>query len=152
MILIIILPTLRVTGYQLFSLESSMKEKIHPKTKAIAFRILFIYLGLTLAQTVLLTFGDMSIFDSICHSLGTVATGGFSTKNNSMMSYSPYSQYIVMLLCFWPERVRLFIIFMVKRNFKKVKQNEELWFYITVIVSCRGTCYNNPAGKFNQNI
>ena len=87
MIVIIILPSLRVTGYQLFSLESSMKEKIHPKTKGIAFRILFIYLGLTLAQTILLAFGDMNIFDSICHSLGTVATGGFSTKNTSMMLY-----------------------------------------------------------------
>ena len=132
MILIIILPTLRVTGYQLFSLESSMKEKIHPKTKAIAFRILFIYLGLTLAQTVLLTFGDMRLFDSICNSLGTVATGGFTTKNNSMMSYSPYSQYIVMLFMFLAGTSQVIYYFMVKRNFKKVKQNEELWFYITV--------------------
>jgi trk system potassium uptake protein len=134
MILIIILPTLKVTGYQLFSLESSMKEKIHPKTKAIAFRILFIYLGLTLAQTVLLTFGDMSIFDSICHSLGTVATGGFSTKNSSMMSYTPYSQYIVMLFMFLAGTSQVIYYYMVKRNFKKLKQNEELWFYITVVV------------------
>ncbi len=133
-ILIIILPTLRVTGYQLFSLESSMKEKIHPKTKAIAFRILFIYLGLTLAQTVLLTFGDMTIFDSICHSLGTVATGGFSTKNNSMMSYSPYSQYIVLLFMFLAGTSQVIYYYMVKRNFKKVKQNEELWFYISVVI------------------
>jgi trk system potassium uptake protein len=134
MILIIILPSLRVTGYQLFSLESSMKEKIHPKTKAIAFRILFIYLGLTMAQTVLLTFGDMSIFDSICHSLGTVATGGFSTKNSSMMSYSPYSQYIVMLFMFLAGTSQVIYYYMVKRNFKKLKQNEELWFYIAVAV------------------
>jgi trk system potassium uptake protein len=134
MILIIILPTLRVTGYQLFSLESSMKEKIHPKTKAIAFRILFIYLGLTLAQTILLTFGDMSIFDSICHSLGTVATGGFSTKNNSMISYSSYSQYIVMLFMFLAGTSQVIYYYMVKRNFKKLKQNEELWFYVSVVV------------------
>ena len=46
-ILIIILPSIRATGYQLFSLESSMREKIHPKTKAIVFRVLLIYLGLT---------------------------------------------------------------------------------------------------------
>ena len=84
-LVIIILPSLRVTGYQLFSLESSMKEKIHPKTKAIGFRVLFIYLGLTLAEIILLNIGDMNLFDSICHSFGTVATGGFSTKNNSLM-------------------------------------------------------------------
>jgi trk system potassium uptake protein TrkH len=51
-LVIIILPSLRVTGYQLFSLESSMKEKIHPKTKSIGFRVLFIYLGLTLAEII----------------------------------------------------------------------------------------------------
>ena len=87
-LVIIILPSLRVTGYQLFSLESSLKEKIHPKTKAVGFRILFIYLGLTLAEIILLNLGDMNLFDSICHSFGTIATGGFSTKNNSLLAYS----------------------------------------------------------------
>jgi trk system potassium uptake protein TrkH len=99
-LVIIILPSLRVTGYQLFSLESSLKEKIHPKAKSIGFRILFIYLGLTLAEIVLLNIGDMTLFDSICHSFGTVATGGFSTRNNSLMFYSSYSQYIVMIFMF----------------------------------------------------
>ena len=134
MILIIILPSLRVTGYQLFSLESSMQEKIHPKTKSIAYRILFIYLGLTLVQTVLLALGDMNMFDSICNSLGTVATGGFSTKNNSMMSFSPYSQYIVMLFMFLAGTSQVIYYFMVKRNFKRIRQNEELWFYIAVVL------------------
>jgi trk system potassium uptake protein TrkH len=99
-LVIIILPSLRVSGYQLFSLESSMKEKIHPKTQAVAFRIMIIYVGLTLAETILLNMGDMTLFDSICHSFGTIATGGFSTKNNSLQFYSSYSQYIVMIFMF----------------------------------------------------
>jgi trk system potassium uptake protein len=134
LLVIIILPTLRVTGYQLFSLESSMKEKIHPKTKAIAFRILFIYLGMTLAQIILLNIGDMNLFDSVCHSFGTVATGCFSTKNNSMMFYSPYSQYIVMIFMFLAGVSQIIYYFLVKLNFKKIKQNEELWFYIVVAI------------------
>jgi trk system potassium uptake protein TrkH len=133
-LVIIILPTLRVTGYQLFSLESSMKEKIHPKTKAIGFRILFIYLGLTLAQIILLNLGDMNLFDSVCHSFGTVATGGFSTKNNSLMFYSSYSQYIVMIFMFLAGVSQIIYYFLVKLNFKKIRQNEELWFYIVVAV------------------
>ena len=133
-LLIIILPTLKVTGYQLFSLESSLKEKIHPKTKAIVFRILFIYLGLTLAEIVLLSVGDMNLFDSICHSFGTVATGGFSTKNNNMMAYSAYSQYIVMIFMFMAGTSQVIYYYMVKFNFKKVKQNEELWFYVIVVL------------------
>jgi trk system potassium uptake protein TrkH len=84
-LVIIILPSLRISGYQLFSLESSLKEKIHPKTKSIGFRVLFIYLGLTFAEIIFLNLGDMTIFDSICHSFGTIATGGFSTKNSSLV-------------------------------------------------------------------
>jgi trk system potassium uptake protein len=133
-LVIVVLPSLRVTGYQLFSLESSMKEKIHPKTKAIGFRILFIYLGLTLAEIIFLSFGDMNLFDSICHSFGTVATGGFSTKNDSLMSYSAYSQYIVLIFMFLAGVSQVIYYFLIKLNIKKIKQNEELWFYITVAV------------------
>ena len=131
-ILIIILPSIRATGYQLFSLESSMKEKIHPKTKAIVFRVLFIYLGLTFAEIILLWLGDMNLFDSICHSFGTVATGGFSTKNNSLAYFSSYSQYIVMIFMFLAGTSQVIYYYLVKLNFKKVRQNEELWFYIAV--------------------
>jgi len=133
-ILIIILPSIRATGYQLFSLESSMKEKIHAKTKAIVFRVLFIYLGLTLAEILLLNIGEMNLFDSICHSFGTVATGGFSTKNNSLAYYSSYSQYIVMIFMFLAGTSQVIYYYIVKLNFKKVRQNEELWFYIAVIL------------------
>jgi trk system potassium uptake protein TrkH len=133
-LVIVILPSLRVTGYQLFSLESSMKEKIHPKTKAIGFRILFIYLGLTLAEIIFLSFGDMNLFDSICHSFGTVATGGFSTKNDSLMSFSAYSQYVVLIFMFLAGISQVIYYFLIKLNFKKIKQNEELRFYIAVAI------------------
>jgi trk system potassium uptake protein TrkH len=133
-LVIIVLPSLRVTGYQIFSLESSLKEKIHPKTKAIGFRILFIYLGLTLAEVVLLNLGDMNLFESICYSFGTVATGGFSIKNSSLMYYSTYSQYIVMIFMFFAGTSQVVYYYIFKFNFKKVKQNEELWFYIAVVI------------------
>ncbi len=133
-LLIIVLPSLKVTGYQLFSLESSMKEKIHPKTKGIGFRILLIYLALTIAEIILLSLGDMNLFDSICHSFGTVATGGFSTKNLSLMYYSPYSQYIVMIFMFLAGTSQVIYYYLIKFNFKKVKQNEELSFYIAVVI------------------
>ncbi len=133
-LLIIVLPSLTITGYQLFSLESSLKEKFHPKTKAIGFRILFIYLGLTLAEIILLNFGGMNLFDSICHSFGTISTGGFSTKNDSLMSYSAYTQYIVMFFMFLAGTSQVIIYYLFKRNFKKVRQNEELWFYMIVVI------------------
>lgn len=133
-LVIIILPSLRITGYQLFSLESSMKDKIHPKTKAIGLRILIIYIGLTLAQLVLLWIGDMDLFDSICITFATIATGGFSTKNSSLMFYSNYSQYIVMLFMFLAGTSQVVYYYLVKLNFKKIKQNEELWFYLITVI------------------
>jgi trk system potassium uptake protein TrkH len=133
-LVIIILPSLHVTGYQLFTLESSLKEKIHPKTRAIGYRILFIYLGLTLAEIFLLSLGDMNLFDSICHSFGTVATGGFSTKNSSLMNYSAYSQYVVMIFMLMAGISQVVYYYLIKLNFRKIRHNEELWFYLAVII------------------
>jgi trk system potassium uptake protein TrkH len=133
-LVIIILPSLKVTGYQLFSLESSLKEKIHPKTKSIGFRILFIYLGLTVAEILFLNIGDMTFFESVCYSFGTVATGGFSTKNVGMLAYSSYSQYIVMIFMFLAGVSQVVYYYLLKLNFRKVFQNEELWFYMAAVV------------------
>jgi trk system potassium uptake protein TrkH len=133
-LVILILPSLKVTGYQLFSLESSMKEKIHPKAKGVAFRIMFIYIGLTLLEIVLLVLGDMNLFDSVCHAFGTIATGGFSTKNTSLMFYSSYSQYVVMIFMLLAGISQVVYYYMVKLNFRKVKHNEELWFYLATII------------------
>jgi trk system potassium uptake protein len=133
-LVVIVLPTLRVSGYQLFSLESSLKEKIHPKTQSVAYRIGIIYVGLTIVEIFLLSLGDMPLFDSICHSFGTIATGGFSTKNNSLQYFSAYSQYIVLIFMFLAGVSMLIYYYIGKMNFKKVRQNDELWFYIAVVV------------------
>ena len=133
-LVILILPSLKVTGYQLFSLESSLKEKIHPRAKGVAFRIMFIYSGLTLFMIGLLLIGDMSLFESVCHAFGTMATGGFSTKNTSLMYYSPYSQYIVMIFMFLAGTSQVIYYYMVKFCFRKVKHNEEFWFYLATVI------------------
>ncbi len=133
-LVILILPSLRVNGYQLFSMESSMQEKIHPRTQAIGFRVMFIYLGLTLSEIVLLSLGDMNFFDSVCHTFGTVATGGFSTRNMKLAAYSHYSQYIVMIFMFLAGTSQLVYYHLFKMNFKKIRQNEELIFYAGVVV------------------
>lgn len=134
LLVILILPSLRVSGYQMFSLESSLKEKIHPKTKGITIRVMMIYAGLTLLEIILLSMGDMNLFDSICHSFATIATGGFSTKNVSLGYYSSYSQYIVMLFMFLAGTSQLIYYYLVKRNFRKVKHNEEFWFYLAIVI------------------
>jgi trk system potassium uptake protein TrkH len=136
LLVIIILPTLKVGGYNLFSLESSMKQKILPKTKSIAYRVLLIYVGITISEIILLCFGGMDPFDSVCHSFGTVATGGFSTKNTSISGYSSYIQYVIGTFMFLSATSYVVFYFLVKRKFKKVKANEELRFFIIFTSVC----------------
>jgi trk system potassium uptake protein len=133
-LVVIVLPSLKITGYQLLSLESSMKEKIHPKTKSIGIRVLLIYLGLTVAEIIFLNLGDMSLFDSVCNSFGTIATGGFSTRNSSLMFYSTYSQYIVMIFMLLAGVSQIVFYYLLKLKFNKIKQNEEFWFYLIIII------------------
>ncbi len=130
LLVIIILPSLKVGGYSLFSMESSLKEKILPRTKSIARTILLIYLGLTVTEILLLTIGGMDLFDSICHSFGTIATGGFSTQNTSISGYSNYIQYVIAVFMFLAATSYVVFYFIIKRVFTKVNSNEEFWFYI----------------------
>ncbi|MDX9772117.1 MAG: potassium transporter TrkG, partial [Bacteroidales bacterium] len=139
LLVIVILPSLKVGGYNLFVMESSLKEKILPRTKAMARVVLLIYLGLTIAEITLLTAGGMELFDSICHSFGTIATGGFSTQNTSISNYSPYIQYVIAIFMFLAATSYVVFYHVVKRNFTKINSNEEFWFYIfftTATVAC----------------
>ncbi len=82
---ITVLPLLKVGGMQLFKIESSDNpEKILPRTIEIASIIISIYLVLTFSCAILYWVFGMSIFDSIAHSMTTIATGGFSTHNDSI--------------------------------------------------------------------
>ncbi len=133
-LVIIIIPSIGMTANQLLPLESSLKEKIHPRMQAVGLRLLFVYLGLTITEILLLSLGEMGLFDSICHTFGTVATGGFSTKNDSIAGYSSYSQYIIGLFMFLSGVSFIVYYYVVKLNFRKVKHNDELWFYIGTIL------------------
>jgi trk system potassium uptake protein len=139
---IIILPALGMTVNQLLPLESSLKEKIHPKTKSVGLRLLYAYLGLTITQMVLLYLGDMNLFESACYTFGTVATGGFALKNDSVAGYSAYSQYIITLFMFLSGVSFVVYYYIVKLNFRKVKHNDELWFYLstTLFFGTIATC------------
>ncbi len=79
-----VLPLLKVGGMQLFKLDSSGTEKILPKTVEVSFLIITIYTTLTFACAFVYWVQGMNMFDSIAHSFTTLATGGFSTHNESI--------------------------------------------------------------------
>ena len=82
---ITILPLLKVGGMQLFKMEGPLStEKILPRTLEVATILISTYLVLTIICSLLYWFFGMSVFDSVAHSMTTLATGGFSTHNDSI--------------------------------------------------------------------
>ena len=79
-----VLPLLKVGGMQLFKMDVSGTEKILPKTVEVSFLIIAIYTTLTTICAIIYWAQGMNIFDSIAHSFTTLATGGFSTHNESI--------------------------------------------------------------------
>ena len=130
-----LLPFLKIEGVLLFNNEASgiMQEKLHPRIGNVAKRLWIIYVGLTLTETLMLWAGDMELFDAVCHSFGTIATGGFSTKNKSIAEYSSYVQYVITAFMILSGINFTLHYFALKRQFKKVFHNEELKYYLLFI-------------------
>ncbi|HEX2975556.1 MAG TPA: TrkH family potassium uptake protein [Bacteroidales bacterium] len=127
-----VLPLFRSIYIQLPASEFAGQpaDKIHPRIKDTAKRLLIIYAILTLAETLLLFAGGTPIFDAVCISFSTLSTGGFSTTNNSFTPFaSPFLIIILTIFMFTAGLNMTFIYFGLKRNFKKIAGNNELIFY-----------------------
>jgi trk system potassium uptake protein len=82
---ITLMPIMNVGGMQLFKISNNdSSEKILPKSKEIALRLIYVYLGLTTLCAIAYKFFGMNFFDSFTHSMTTIATGGFSNYNESI--------------------------------------------------------------------
>ena len=82
---ITLMPIMNVGGMQLFKISSNdSSEKILPKSKEIALRLIYIYTGLTGLCALSYKILGMNYFDSLIHSMTTIATGGFSNYNESI--------------------------------------------------------------------
>jgi trk system potassium uptake protein TrkH len=98
-----ILPMLGVGGMQLFRAEvpGPTKDKLTPRIRDTAEILWYVYLGISVLEILLLKFGGMSWFDSACHTFGTMATGGFSTRAESIAAFnSKYIEYVITVFMF----------------------------------------------------
>ncbi len=88
---ITLMPIMNVGGMQLFKISNSdSSEKILPKSKEIALRLIYIYSGLTTFCAISYKILGMNTFDSITHSMTTIATGGFSNYNESIGFFNSF--------------------------------------------------------------
>jgi len=134
---LLLLPFLGIGGMQLFSAEvpSPTPDKLHPHVKDTAKRLWLIYLMFTIAETLLLWAGEMKIFDAFCHSLTTMATGGYSTKQASIAHWnSPYIQYVITVFMFLAGTNFTLSYFGMHGRFRKIWENEEFKWYLGFIV------------------
>ena len=82
---ITLMPIMNVGGMQLFKISASHNaEKIFPKSKEISLKLITIYLSLTIICSIFYNIFGMNFFDSVTHSMTTIATGGFSNYNESI--------------------------------------------------------------------
>jgi trk system potassium uptake protein len=130
-----ILPILGVGGMQLFVAEvpGTTPTRLHPRITQTAQRLWGIYVGLTLIQTLLLMAGGMSFFHSLNHAFSTVATGGFSTQNDSIAGYSAYIQYVIILFMILGATSFTLHYYVIKGRLNKVLENDEFIFFLKVI-------------------
>ncbi|WP_430810279.1 MULTISPECIES: TrkH family potassium uptake protein [unclassified Carboxylicivirga] len=130
-----ILPYFGFGGMSLYNAEAAgiSNEKLHPRMKQTANILWRIYLVLILLETVFLVAGDMPLFDALCHSFATIASGGFSTQNDSIAGYSPYIQYVIILFMIFAGTNFALFYFVWKGKVNKLFSNREFRVYLVVI-------------------
>ena len=135
---IAVLPIFGVGGVQLFAAEATgtKLDKVSPRISVTAKWIWTIYLGLTIAATVALSLGGMSVFESVCHAMSTTATGGFSTRQGSIAAFnSSYIEYVILIFMFLSGiNFSLLYLFFLKGKVRKLFQDTELKWYISTVL------------------
>ena len=155
-IAIAFLPILKVGGMQLFHTESSdSSEKVLPRAGQIASIIGLIYFVLTVVCALLLwTFG-MPVFDSIAHSMTTLATGGFSTSDMSIGKYNNVNiEFIISIFMILGSLPFVLYLQTVRGNISAIVKDSQVQFFIFLIITSILIVtfwkYQNTATFFNN--
>ncbi|MBQ2540620.1 MAG: TrkH family potassium uptake protein [Paludibacteraceae bacterium] len=133
-----ILPMFGLGGMQLYSAEVTgvSYEKLSPRIADTAKHMWVTYILLTVAQTLLLYLEGMPHFDAICHSMSTISTGGFSTRNNSMIDYNAAIQWTTAVFMFLSGMNFTQLIYLFRGHPSRIFNDEETrWYSIAVGVA-----------------
>jgi trk system potassium uptake protein TrkH len=153
-----VLPTLGVGGKRLFLVEAPgpAPEGLHPQIRQTARVLLAIYLVLTVAEIVALWAARMSLFDAVCHTFTTLATGGFSTRNASTGAYDSVAVDVILIVFMILAGGNFSVYFALSRGrFDKVLRDPEVRTYLAllavgsalVVVGLLGTPITTTTGE-----
>ena len=149
-----ILPTLQIGGMQLLHMEhDDPYEKTLPKVNQFVFEIVLIYLLLTFICGFFYFIAGMSIFDSVAHAMTTIATGGFSTHDNSFGNFNSakieWISIIFMIIGSLPFVVYLKIV---HGNWKNFFQDDQIKLFFILIILIVGVVTLWLSLNSNENI
>ncbi len=130
------LPLFGGSAIQLFDAEVTgfSQNQITPRISKIAKLISGTYLGFTIIGFFLLWAGPMNAFDAICHTLTSISTGGFSTKQTSIAFFnSAYVEYVIALLMFVGGTNFILLYLLIKKGKFQIFRNEEFRWYFGIV-------------------
>lgn len=134
---IVIFPAMGVSGYQMFrgEIPGPTKERLRPRLAQTASILWGVYLLLSVVETLLLLVGGMNLFDAVCHTFATMATGGFSTKNASIAAYnSDFIEWVIIVFMYLAGINFLLHFRALRGDVGSLVKNKEFTFYTSVIV------------------
>ena len=133
---IVIFPAMGVSGYQMFRGEvpGPTKDRLQPRLAQTASVLWGVYMLFSLAETFLLMVGGMNLFDAICHTFATMATGGFSTKNASVAGYNDFIQWVLIVFMYFAGINFLLHFKALRGDTRALFRNPEFKFYTAAIV------------------
>jgi len=149
-----ILPMMGGTTMNLMKAESPGPDvgKFVPRVKDTAMILYKIYIVLTISQTIILLFCKMPLFDALTTTFGTVGTGGFGIKADSLASYSPAAQTIVTIFMILSGINYSAYFCLLMKNVKGAFSIEEVRVYLLIILAAAGIISFNTFRQFDGNL
>ena len=131
-----VLPMLSIGGMQLFKTESyETPDKVVPKAASFAAGISMVYISLTTLWALMLWIAGMPIFDSIAHAMTTIATGGYSTKSESLAAFASSSIEIIIIFGMIVGSLPFVHYLSISKNgFKNLINDDQVKLFLTLII------------------
>lgn len=131
-----LLPALGVGGMEMYRAEvpGPVPDKIVPRIKQTALILWKVYLALTIILVFLLWDSGMGLFDAVNHAFATLATGGFSTKNDSLAGFSPLVQWITAIFMIIAGTNFALHFRFFQRDWRSYWRDTEFKFYLVTVL------------------
>ena len=131
-----VLPMLSIGGMQLFKTESyETPDKVVPKAASFAAGISIVYITLTVVWALMLWVVGMPVFDSIAHAMTTLATGGYSTRSDSLAAFNSSSIEIIVIFGMIVGSLPfVHYLAITKKGLKNLFKDDQVKLFLTLIV------------------